>query len=184
MTKDYRLGIRPYGKFSLIGYFVFSLCAVTLIAEMILGVFDNPLNTIWLVLVMLLSAVMFVRGEGVEVDKSENRIRGYRSYYGIRGGQWYRLSDFDELSYRISRYTVKFEVPDTYDMGVVEQHASFELWITGTNTEKEFMLNESSNYQDGVEKARLVSSELGIPFVDECLEELRRSQQRRKLRRR
>lgn len=182
MKIKYSQGIKPYGRFSLLGYFIFALCFLILVMEMVFGVFENIANVVWVIITLPLSALIFLRGEGVEIDTELNRIRSYRAYYGLRFGKWHKFSDYNQLSLRIARYKLVFDVPK--GSTIVEHHHDFELWIIGAGVENELLISGSESYFKGLEQAKKVSKQLGLPYQDDCLNELNKSIERRKSRRR
>lgn len=64
-------------------------------------------------LIALITIPLFLDFRGVMIDLSQNRIRTYRSYWGIRYGTWIPLHHFDKMCLTWERITYRSSVAGT-----------------------------------------------------------------------
>ncbi len=143
---------------------------------------NSILNMVVYLFGVILGVDLFLGFEGVQIDRKKRQIREYYSLLGIRLGMWHPLEEYDTLTLQIDRFTIRTSSPFTLRRSTA--HRTFDVLLVGPKNEAGILLFECKDYGTGKDKLDSTALKLKIATRDLCIEDMKKSLQRRKVRRR
>lgn len=116
----------------------------------------------YIVGLILLPVCAFVVGyvmdnQGIEVDTKNGKVRNYRSFLGLRSGDWIDLNRFNQLHICQDSILEKRTMPggSTYSSSrKFDQHDFYTLYLTDSNEEHFIKLRE----EESVARVKMIAS--------------------------
>ena len=117
----------------------------------LVGVIVNGLNRDYysasgLLFLFILLIVYALDIRGIQMDSSSKRIREYKSFMGIRYGEWFLLKDFTIIYLTNDFVTEKYSFGNIHSDKSSVTHHYYILLLVNVNTLKSIFLAEYNNY--------------------------------------
>ena len=136
-----------------------------LIVWIVLSVIREEYWTIVAILPFLAIGLVFMADiQGVEVDRTQNRIRVYRRFPWGRKGEWQDLRPYtkvtlNQASYNISTSDLTTGGAETF----LEKHQHFVIELVNTHNQTALLLGERSDMQAAKDLLDAAGKQLNLP---------------------
>jgi len=153
----YNLGNANSPKFKLFGY------ALVIVGVVFLALSYFDVDALGLGIVgLFFGGVVVTTYDGVMIDMSKRKIKGFTWFYGYKYGEWENLHNYSSVSVVISHRVWKVKHMGSKLSDVTPRE--FVVCLLGKSHQKKQDLNRFDSQDKAMEFAREVSDKLNLPI--------------------
>ena len=133
---------------------------------------ENPIQGLGLIFLCIVLLPIFLDYQGIQFDLSNQNIRAYKSYFGLKRGKWVSLQGFNEVALKWERLSHRsggslHRIIPTGSVGVRgKTNDVFSVYLINLETKTRFEVADFQTYKAAQKFQRKISKSLQIPSMD------------------
>lgn len=153
-----------FGKFGATFIFFISMFIIILaVISIVKNQFTNGFILIGVAVVLFGYLLDF---RGFEIDFENNRIRNYKSFLGLRYGEWFNLEEFDTLQvFNQNLLEGRSSPSNGYGSGEYDTHHFYTIILFNRKKDKMIPIYEGRTYPSTMRFAEKLSSHSGLNLI-------------------